>query len=506
MRGIYAVFIILLLLMTSAQCQQTANTWTISGFDLENSAKYNKALNTGLDLYYQSKFDEAVKAYDNAIRLDPNSTQTWQAWNGKGDALYGLGKYDEAVQAYDKAIQLWPDNAIPWAYKGDALKALGRTNESEAAYTTARDLGFFGSTWRPKTITLNGRPIEAQVANVTAIINSAIDLYNQGKYDEAAVTYEDAIRRSPNNVQTWQAWKGKGDALLALGRTDESDAAYATAKEMYSLINTTISTNAAPVNHILDHSMASGIDESTNSAITRTYNFTGDDSKVYSWVSLGNVGPGSVNWYWYSPDLNLYKTFSVEIPPNPNGGNWPSYNVWSDIDIADIPAEPYLSGNWQVKVYVLGSTYMTQLTESFTLENGHGDATISPIATAASILDHSMSGNVDESASRVITRDYKFFMGTDSSIYSWLSLENAGPGTFYWFWHSPNGTIFKTGPVVIPANPSGGYWPSYNIWGRIDASTLYGDTWEMELPSNEFYVDVTRNGYHILTEYFTIDE
>ena len=96
MRGIYAVFI-LMLALAPAQCQQTANTWTISGFDLDNSAEYNKALNTALDFYNQCKYDEAINAYDAAIRLDPNSTQTWQAWNGKGDALYGLGKYDQAI-------------------------------------------------------------------------------------------------------------------------------------------------------------------------------------------------------------------------------------------------------------------------------------------------------------------------------------------------------------------------------------------------------------------------
>jgi tetratricopeptide (TPR) repeat protein len=82
------------------------------------------SINEGLEFYNQGKYDEAINAYDAAIRLDPSGTQTWQAWNGKGDALYGQGKYDEAIQAYDKAIQLWPSNAIPWAYKSDALKAL----------------------------------------------------------------------------------------------------------------------------------------------------------------------------------------------------------------------------------------------------------------------------------------------------------------------------------------------------------------------------------------------
>ena len=501
MKGIYAVFIILLVLTTSARCQQTADTWTISGFDLDNSAKYNKALNTGLDFYNQGKYDEAVNAYDEAIRLDPNSTQTWQAWNGKGDALYGQGKYDEAIQAYEKAIQLWPDNGIPWAYKGDALKALGRNNESDTAYARAKDLGFLGSTWRPTTLTLNGHPIATHGTNITKNINEGLALYNQGKYDEAINTYDEAIRLGPNSADTWQAWNGKGDALKALGRTNESDVAYNTAKDMHSMVPTTTGPSATPVTHILDHGMASKVDESTHSPITKTYKFSTADSKAYSWLSLGNVGPGKVEWYWYSPDGNLYKTGFAEIQPNQDSDFWPSYNIWYYIDIADIPVEPYLSGNWHVNVYLAGPTYATQLTEQFTLENGYENKTIS-----TRILDHSMASNIDESTRSPITRTDKFFLGTDSKVYSWLSLANVGPGTFYWYWYSPDGSWFKVGPIDIPPNPSGGYWPSYNIWCSIDTRTLYGDTWDLELPSDEFHVDVIRNDHLILTEYFTVNE
>jgi len=501
MRGICTVFILMLVLMTSTQCQQTANTWTISGFDLDNSAKYNKALNTALDFYNQRKYEEAINAYDAAIRLDPNSTQTWQAWNGKGDALYGQGKYDESILAYDKAIELSPNNAIPWAYKGDALKALGQNNESDAAYARAKELGFGGFTWRPATITLNGRPIAAPGTNITTSINEGLELYNQGKYDEAITAYDEAIRLDPYSADIWQAWNGKSDALKALG-SEESEVANTTATRMHSLINTTTSNpSAAPVTHILDHSMASSVDESNHIPITRTYKFSTADSKAYSWVSLANVAPGRVEWYWYSPDGNLYKTGSADIPANPNGDYWPTYNIWYYIDIADIPDEPYLSGNWKVNVYLIGPAYVTQLTEQFALENGYEEQT-----SGTSILDHSTASNIDEATRSPITRTDKFYLSADSKIYSWISLANAGPAAFYWYWYSPDGSSYRVGPIDIPPNPSGGYWPSYNIWCSIDTRTLYGDTWDLELPSDEFHVDVTRNDLLILTEYFTVDE
>ncbi len=434
-------------------------------------------------------------------KMDPNNTNSWQAWNGKGDALYGQGRFDEAIQAYDKAIQLRPDNGIPWAYKGDALKAIGRTNESDTAYAKAKELGFLGSTWRPTSLALNEHPMAVSGINLTMNINKGIDLYRQGKYEEAINVYDEAIRLDPNNADSWQAWNGRGDALKALGRTKESDVAYATAKALRSTITAPIGQSTTPVTRILDHCMTINVDESTQSPITRNYKFSIADSRAYSWLSLGNVEPGKVEWYWYSPDGNLYKSGAVDIPPNPSGDYWLSYNIWYYIDIADIPVEPYFSGNWHVNVYLVGPTYVTQLTEQFTLENGYENTT-----DGTRILDHSMANNVDEATGNVITRTYEFFLSTDSKVYSWLSLGNVGPGTFYWYWFSPDGSEYKVGPINIPPNPSGGYWPSYNIWCPIDARILYGETRDLELPSNEFYVDITRNGYLILTEHFTLDQ
>jgi tetratricopeptide (TPR) repeat protein len=74
--------------MTSAQCQQTAENWFDKGTALSNHGKY----------------DEAIKAYDEAIKLDPNYAA---AWNDRGIALDESGKYEEAIQAYNKALEIY---------------------------------------------------------------------------------------------------------------------------------------------------------------------------------------------------------------------------------------------------------------------------------------------------------------------------------------------------------------------------------------------------------------
>ena len=84
MRLIYAVFIPLLVLMTSAQCQQTAYDW------------YHK----GVVFYSQGEYDEAIKSYDEAIRLDLNFAL---ARYNKDNAFKLLGKTSESNAAFAKA-------------------------------------------------------------------------------------------------------------------------------------------------------------------------------------------------------------------------------------------------------------------------------------------------------------------------------------------------------------------------------------------------------------------
>jgi tetratricopeptide (TPR) repeat protein len=73
MRLVYAFFILLLILIPSVQCQQTAEGWFNKGKVLSN----------------QSNYSEAIIAYDEAIKLNPNYAT---AWSSKGIARGNLGK------------------------------------------------------------------------------------------------------------------------------------------------------------------------------------------------------------------------------------------------------------------------------------------------------------------------------------------------------------------------------------------------------------------------------
>ena len=48
--------------------------------------------------------------------------QTAEKWLEEGRALDDQGKYDDAILAYDEAIRLDPEYAVAWSNKGETLR------------------------------------------------------------------------------------------------------------------------------------------------------------------------------------------------------------------------------------------------------------------------------------------------------------------------------------------------------------------------------------------------
>ena len=79
---------------------------------------------------------------DNPMCTVKQTTAT--KWNNKGWKILFLGDYEEAIRAFDKAIEIDPYLAGAWYNKGLALKLIGRTAEANAAFAEANKLGFNG--------------------------------------------------------------------------------------------------------------------------------------------------------------------------------------------------------------------------------------------------------------------------------------------------------------------------------------------------------------------------
>ncbi|VVB68012.1 Uncharacterised protein [uncultured archaeon] len=284
----------------------------------------------------------------------------------------------------------------------------------------------------------------------------------------------------------------------------------------------TIPSNLVPASQsqILDHSMASQVDESTGRATTRASIFQASDIRAYSWVKFGNIyGAHLVEWKWYSPDGAHYESSPVAIPDSkPSFDSWEWYDVYAYIDIAGTNASS-LPGNWHVDIFMDGQKI---LTEQFTIVaapgpsesilgqtgwtgiNGSSTSTAVPGTSASGsqprILDHSMASRVDESTGQASIRATAF-QTSDSKVYSWVKFGSIyGAHLVEWKWYSPNGALYESSSTGIPdSKPNYDSWEWYDIYSSIDIAGSKPSS----LPGN-WHVDIFMDGQKVLTEQFTI--
>ena len=148
--------------------------------------------------FEREDYEEALIAYEEVIRLDPNDAG---AYIGRGEALYKLKRYEEALATHKLAIRLDLNNTRAYVGKGNALRALRRYHEASQAHEQA---------------------IRLDPENAVAYVGKGEVLRGLKRYEEALAAYEQAIRLDPENAY---AYGGKGIVLRSLKRHEEALAA-----------------------------------------------------------------------------------------------------------------------------------------------------------------------------------------------------------------------------------------------------------------------------------------
>ena len=147
----------------------------------------------------QSKLEEAIAAYNNALLIKPGFAE---AHNNIGAAFQSQGKFEEASAAYNKALLINPDYAKAHYNLGVTLKELGRLEEAEASYRQA----------------ITVKPDYAK-----AHYNLGITLQELGRSKDAEASYRKAIALKPDYAK---AHYNLGLVLQTLGNIDAAAAVF----------------------------------------------------------------------------------------------------------------------------------------------------------------------------------------------------------------------------------------------------------------------------------------
>lgn len=191
-----------------------------------SAASVNEKCQEADELRKQQKYPQALQAYEEALRMDP---QNFYAWNGKGTVLYNQNQYKKALEAYSRATEIDPDNSVVWVSAGLVLHRLQRYQQALVHFERALTIDpQYVAAW-------NGRG-DAQLdmnmpEQAIASYEQALD-YDSGSfqawnglgnaysslrdYQGAVDAYTHALLLNPRNPV---AWCNKAEALVHLGHT-----------------------------------------------------------------------------------------------------------------------------------------------------------------------------------------------------------------------------------------------------------------------------------------------
>lgn len=149
----------------------------------------------GNALFFESRYDDAIAAYDKAIQLAPD---LYEAWFGRASSLVVLQDYDDALDAYGRALALNAESVEAWVGQGTVLRKLQQLDEAIAAFERASAL-------KPE--------------DVRIWLNQGAVLMEVQQYDQAIAAYNRAIALQPDSMK---AFLGKIEALRVLNRLEEA--------------------------------------------------------------------------------------------------------------------------------------------------------------------------------------------------------------------------------------------------------------------------------------------
>jgi len=170
-----AAAIVVCLLLTRQQLGHWKDSEALSRHALEvTENNWLAHLNLGSALDEKGQSDEAIREFQEALRLKPGYAQ---AHNNLGVALVRKGQINEGISQYHEAIRLKPDYALAHSNLGIALVRNGQSDEGIREFQEA---------------------IRLKPDYALAHYNLGIALVRKGQSDEGIREFQEAIRLKPD--------------------------------------------------------------------------------------------------------------------------------------------------------------------------------------------------------------------------------------------------------------------------------------------------------------------
>ncbi|KAL0212788.1 hypothetical protein RCL1_006414 [Eukaryota sp. TZLM3-RCL] len=217
--------------------------WKIKGLFKVYDKLYNKlgekgnapleAFRRGRELFDNGRTEDALLAYEEAIRIDPTFSS---AHVNRGVALHKLERLADALEAYEEAIRVDYENSSAHCNMGNVLSKFNRLDEALESYDVAIKLDPIDKHYHKARGGILMRMNRLQEAlqsfekatsldrfYADAFVGKGDVLIKMEQYEQALEAYQTAIRLAPTDASTYDR---KGDVLRKLNRFNEALQAY----------------------------------------------------------------------------------------------------------------------------------------------------------------------------------------------------------------------------------------------------------------------------------------
>ena len=251
--------------LTDAQKAQAAANSAAT----ENTQKeaYDKAMQAGRTAYAARKFDEAMAAFEDALKAkpgDPTATQSiavvkramaaaappaepkkdappavdpkrkelYDAWLARAEQLMAAKKYDDAVEAYGNALKALPGDATATKGLAAAKAAMAKSDpvppKKDPVIPKVDPIPPRKDLVPPKK---DPPKVDQTAARVATLMKEAASDETAGRYGEALSGYQDVLKLAPTNAEakkraSFCRYMDQGKTQLAAGKLADAAASF----------------------------------------------------------------------------------------------------------------------------------------------------------------------------------------------------------------------------------------------------------------------------------------